>query len=367
MVIFGGCVPDGKTQVTIEYVPQVVDEIIEVVRLIPQESFQRRTVEQVVHVPVPQVVEEIAGVAQIIHQERITKRIIDRIVCVPVVMQRQAPTIQTVQKTVEVPQVQSLIEWQTCCDAATSANVTKAPFKSPEAHDTCARSRGVSENSDSQTALRRLTHDHEARAGALMAHHPASSRLTSTVHSCSRKGGSCGWLTALQTTPKLLQHGSGAAVLVAVEQERSASVSNSVSACGCATSEKQDQVVKHTAKPMRIPPSISAEMLTIAVCTHAGPRGTCVDGVSSHSGEYDPGSGRRTSTEIRCVKTLTIVVFLGCSSNGDIMRLRIRCELSTWKGSCLTSSMVIVVTDCSSSSSPHLQRQGAFSRRDHHI
>ena len=29
--------PDGKTQVTIEYVPQVVDEIIEVVRLIPQE------------------------------------------------------------------------------------------------------------------------------------------------------------------------------------------------------------------------------------------------------------------------------------------------------------------------------------------
>ena len=37
--------PDGKTQV-IEYVPQVVDEIIEVVRLISQERVQQRTVEQ---------------------------------------------------------------------------------------------------------------------------------------------------------------------------------------------------------------------------------------------------------------------------------------------------------------------------------
>ena len=59
-----------------------------------------------VHVPVPQVVEEIAEVVQIILQERISKRIIDRIVDVPVVMQRQVPTIQTIRKTVEVPQVQ---------------------------------------------------------------------------------------------------------------------------------------------------------------------------------------------------------------------------------------------------------------------
>ena len=83
-------------------------EIIEVVRLIPQERVQQHTVEQIVDVPVPQVVEEIAEVVQIIHQERISERIIDRIVDVPVVMQRQEPTIQTVQKTVEVPQVQFL-------------------------------------------------------------------------------------------------------------------------------------------------------------------------------------------------------------------------------------------------------------------
>ena len=90
--------PDDETQVTIEYVPKVVDKIIEVVRLIPQERVQQRTVEQILHVPVPQVVEEIAAVVQIILQERISKRIIDRIVDVPVVMQRQVPIIQTVQR-----------------------------------------------------------------------------------------------------------------------------------------------------------------------------------------------------------------------------------------------------------------------------
>ena len=89
-------------------IPQIMEEIGEVVRLIPQERVQQRTVEQIVHVPVPQVAEEIAGVVQIIHRECISKRIIDRIVDVPVVMQRQVPTIQTVQKTVEVPQVRFL-------------------------------------------------------------------------------------------------------------------------------------------------------------------------------------------------------------------------------------------------------------------
>ena len=57
MVTFGGCV---------QMIPQVVDEIIEVVRLIPPERVQQRTVEQNVHVPVPQVVEETAEVVQII-------------------------------------------------------------------------------------------------------------------------------------------------------------------------------------------------------------------------------------------------------------------------------------------------------------
>ena len=58
--------------------------------------------EQIVHVPEPQVLEEIAGMVQIIHQERFS------IVNVLVVMQRQIPFIQTVQKTWKIPQVQFL-------------------------------------------------------------------------------------------------------------------------------------------------------------------------------------------------------------------------------------------------------------------
>ena len=58
-MVFGGLRPDGETQATIEYVPKVV-------RLIPQERVQQRTVEQIVHVPVPQVVEEVAEVVQTI-------------------------------------------------------------------------------------------------------------------------------------------------------------------------------------------------------------------------------------------------------------------------------------------------------------
>ena len=58
--------PDGETQVTIEYVPQVMEDIGEVVRLIPQERVQQRTVEQIVHAPVPGVVEGTAEVVQTI-------------------------------------------------------------------------------------------------------------------------------------------------------------------------------------------------------------------------------------------------------------------------------------------------------------
>ena len=64
--------------------------------------------EQIVHVPVPQVVAGNSGSGPDHSQERISKRVIDRIVEVPMVMQRQVPIIQTVEKTVEVPQVQLL-------------------------------------------------------------------------------------------------------------------------------------------------------------------------------------------------------------------------------------------------------------------
>ena len=94
--------PDGETQVMIEYVPQVN----EVVRSIPQKRVEQRTVEQIVHVPVPRVLEENSGSCPDHSQERISEQIIDRIVGVPVAMQRQAPIIQTVRKTVKVLKVQ---------------------------------------------------------------------------------------------------------------------------------------------------------------------------------------------------------------------------------------------------------------------
>ena len=60
--------------------------------------------EQKIVVPIPQVVKEMMELDQIIPGAYG--------VDVPVTIQRQVPTIKTVQKTVEVlPQVQSLIEW----------------------------------------------------------------------------------------------------------------------------------------------------------------------------------------------------------------------------------------------------------------
>ena len=49
------------------------------------------------------------------------------------------------------------------------------------------------------------------------------------------------------------------------------------------------------------------------------------------------------------------------------MRLRIRCELSMWRSSCLTSSLIKVVTDWWTFISPHLQRRRAFTNHGHHL
>ena len=76
----------------------------------------------------------------------------------------------------------------------------------------------------------------QARAGVLMADHPACviSRVGPGQHPQYTRahyvGEAVGGSTAL-STPQFLQHVSGAAVLVAVEQERPASVCNSVCTC----------------------------------------------------------------------------------------------------------------------------------------
>ena len=61
----------------------ILEEIVEVVRLVPQEQMSERICEQVVEVPVPQVAEKLIGVPKIASQERILQRAVEQIVDVP--------------------------------------------------------------------------------------------------------------------------------------------------------------------------------------------------------------------------------------------------------------------------------------------
>ena len=94
--------PDGKTQVTIEDVPKVVDEIIEVVPTGARSAAHRGA-----ECPLLRTTGRgrNSGSGPDQSPERISKRIIDRTIDVPVARQRQVPTIQTVRKTLEVPRL----------------------------------------------------------------------------------------------------------------------------------------------------------------------------------------------------------------------------------------------------------------------
>ena len=121
--------------------------------------------------------------------------------------------------------------------------------------------------------------------------------------------------------------------------------------------------LKHTAKPMRILPSISAEMLTIAVCTHAdrAERASMASIRTVVIVILDP--RRRTSTEIRYVKkTLTIVVLVRLfeqrrrDASENLMRAVVeRFVLNVFFGE--SGDRII---------SLHLQRRGVCPRCDHH-
>jgi len=103
-------------------VPQVVEEVIEVAKVIPQERVQQRTVEQVVDVPVPQIVEEIleqvvdvpvpqvveevVEIAKVIPQERVQQRTVEQVVDVPVpVPVPMAPPCATPSCGVAMPEI----------------------------------------------------------------------------------------------------------------------------------------------------------------------------------------------------------------------------------------------------------------------
>ena len=86
----------------------VIEEIVEVMRLIPQERIQQRTVEQMVVVSRVSSRERNGGSGPDHSPERIIR---DRIVDVTVVVQRQIPTSQTIQKRGRFYKYSSLIEW----------------------------------------------------------------------------------------------------------------------------------------------------------------------------------------------------------------------------------------------------------------
>ena len=73
----------------IQFLDKGID-VVEVVQIIPQERIQLRIVELIFDVPVPQVVEEILEVIKVIPQERIVEQIVD------------VPVLQVFEEIVEV-------------------------------------------------------------------------------------------------------------------------------------------------------------------------------------------------------------------------------------------------------------------------
>ena len=161
----------------------------------------------------------------------------------------------------------------------------------------------------SKTTTQSARNHAKARAGALVDHHRA---LEGHPHSAPVPGTPGRLWVAQQHYPHKNSNntGCGAAVLVAVEQDRSASVCNSV-ACDAskATSENKTTFETHC-EANEISPVHQCRMLTIAVCTPAdrAERASMVSVRTVVVVILD--SGRRTSTAIRFVKTLTIVVLL---------------------------------------------------------
>ena len=111
------------------------------------------------------------------------------------------------------------------------------------------------------------------------------------------------------STPTSQQHSSGAAVLVAVEQELSARVCNSVCACGHAASENKTTFETHCEANENFTPVHQCRNVDDCRMHTCGPRGTCVDVVSSHSCDCDPGF-KETDIDGGKVKTLTMAVLV---------------------------------------------------------
>ena len=91
-------------------VPHVMEKTIEVVNLIPQEQVQNHRVEQFIDkaVDVPIIVQRQVPIVQKVQKtvEVFQTQFINKVVDVPVHMQRQVPAVQVVQKTAEATRIQ---------------------------------------------------------------------------------------------------------------------------------------------------------------------------------------------------------------------------------------------------------------------
>ena len=84
-------------------VPQIQEQVVENVQVIPPQLFPERIEEQIVDILVPSIVEDMAEVAQIVAQERFQQSAVDQIVVVPVpqVVEEQLVAEETTQTSVE--------------------------------------------------------------------------------------------------------------------------------------------------------------------------------------------------------------------------------------------------------------------------
>ena len=85
-------------------IPQIQEQIVESVQVIPRELFPEQIEEQILDIPVPPIVEEIAAVVQIIPQERLQQSTAEQnvVVLVPQVVEEQLAAEEITHTSVEI-------------------------------------------------------------------------------------------------------------------------------------------------------------------------------------------------------------------------------------------------------------------------
>ena len=62
---------------TMSQLPQMIEEVVEVPKIVSQDRIQKRTVEQIVYIPVPQIVEELVEGFKVLSEDRVQQLIVE--------------------------------------------------------------------------------------------------------------------------------------------------------------------------------------------------------------------------------------------------------------------------------------------------